>query len=250
MAIAIDVRADIKGATRHMNRVQRKQIPFATARALQVVGKASQVELKKEIKRVIDRPTRFTVNSPQVWGPRFGVKITNLSALKKNPTIIVQLRDEASGGTAPAKYLLPLVEGGRRKHKGFERALIRAGIMRSDEYAVPGDDVRLNKFGNLTKGSITKMLSQLQASPDPLQNATGSARSKSKRRTQGYFIMRGFRGVMVRTSRRAFTVFLAFVRQPRYRKRFRFRRTVEGVVRFRFRREFTNQLRKALETAR
>ena len=246
----INVKSDIKQVTRYLSRVQKKQIPFAAARALQIVGKAAQQEVKKEISRVIDRPTPFTRNATQVWGYRPGIKITSLSTLKRNPTVTVMLRDEASGGTAPAKYLEPLLTGGPRRHKRFERALIRAGVMRQNEYAVPGDDIRLNKFGNLTKGTITSMLSQVRANPDPYQNATNSTRSKRSRRARAYFVMRGFRGVMVRTSRKAFTVFLAFVKRPSYRKRLKFQETVRGVAQFRFKREFESQLAKALRTAR
>ena len=160
------------------------------------------------------------------------------------------LRDEATKGTPPAKYLNALIRGGRRRHKGFEKALIRAGIMRSDEYAVPGDDIRLNRFGNIPKGQFTKMLSQLKASPDAMQNATGSARSRAGRRGAAFFTMPGFRGVMRRTGKRSMTVFLAFVKAPSYRKRLRFFETIDGVAKYRLKREFDYQLRKALRTAR
>ena len=60
MAISIDVRADIKGAVKYLNRVQRKQVPFATALALtrtaQDVAKAETAQISKKL----DRPTPFT----------------------------------------------------------------------------------------------------------------------------------------------------------------------------------------------
>jgi hypothetical protein len=237
--LAIDVRSDIKGATRYLNRVERKQIPFATAKALTKTAKAAQKEIRREMPRVLDRPKKFTLDSTFVKPAR-----------KTTLVARVGFKDLAVKGTPAGKYLLPQISGGRRRHKRFERALILAGVMRTNEYAVPGDDIRLNQYGNIPIGAITTMLSQLRASPDPGQNATGSSRSKRSRRGRAYFYRRGFRGVFVRTSRRAFTVFLKFVRLPRYRRRLRFPEIVQGTVRFRFPREFKLAMRQALRTAR
>ncbi len=239
MAFSIDVRADVKDATRDLSLLQRKHIPFATALALTRTAQAAQKEVRAEMPRVLDRPKKFTLNSTFVK-----------PATKRRLEATVGFKDFAAKGTPAGKYLLPQIHGGRRKHKRFERALIRAGIMRSDEYAVPGDDMRLDRYGNLPKGAITKMLSQLRASPDAGQNATQSSRSKRGRRGRAYFYRRSFRGVFVRTGKRAFTVFIKFVKVPRYRRRLRFPEIVEGTVQAQFRLQFRRALSQALRTAR
>lgn len=247
----LDVRADIKEVTRYLSRVQRKQVPFATAIALQRTTFSTRKEVQAEINRSVDRPVKLTTKAVLVSGPTKLIKITSLSILKKDPHTIVFLRDEAFKGTPPSKYLDPLLTGKPRRHKGFERALIRAGIMRSNEYAVPGNDLRLNKYGNLPKGAITTMLSQLHSSSDSMQNATQSRRSKKGRRGKAYFMMRGFRGVFVRTGKRAFTVFIKFVTsKPSYRRKIRFNEVAYRTAAFRFPIEFRRAMTKALKSAR
>ena len=233
----INVRADVKQATKQLNRIQRQQVPFATALALTKTAQAAQKETTAEMPRVFDRPTRFTLNSVFVS-----------PAKKRKLVAIVGLKDFIPKGTPAGVYLLPQIFGGPRRHKRFERALIRAGIMRPDEYAIPGKGERLNSFGNMTKGRITKILSNVMANPDPLSNITGSRRSRARRAGETFFYRRTFRGILVRRGNQIRPA-LVFVRQPRYKRRFRFPEIVERTVRFRFPREFQRALRRALRTA-
>lgn len=227
-----------------------RQLPYATALGLQRVTFTAQRSLQDEINRKVDRPNRLTQNAVLVAGPARGIKITNLSALKKDPSTFVFIRDEADRGTPPEKYLHGVLSGGNRRHKRFEKALMRAGIMRSNEYAVPGDDIRLDRYGNIPQGAIVAMLSQLKASPDELQNATGSTRSKGKRRSKAYFYRPEFRGIFVRTSKKAFTVFIKFVtKQPGYTRKVQAKRTVDDVVGIRWPIEFKRALTEAFKTA-
>lgn len=240
MTVEISVSADIEKVSRDLRRF-RRHIPFATALALTMTAKKAQSEVRDEMKRKLDRPKAFTLSGTFVKPADkrgFPIKAT------------IGFKDFAAKGTPAAKYLGPQIAGGRRRHKRFERALIAAGIMRSNEYAVPGDDMRLDRYGNLPRGQISKMLSQLKASPDSQQNATGSVRSKKSRRTRAYFYKRSFRGVFVRTGKRAFTVFIKFVKAPRFRKRLPFDRVVDQTVRFRFPLEFRRAILRAVRTAR
>lgn len=59
MAIAIDVRADIKGATRHLNRVQRKIIPRITASALNDTARAHRNLGLKQVAKDIKLPQKL-----------------------------------------------------------------------------------------------------------------------------------------------------------------------------------------------
>src|SRR5690606_35613955 len=104
----------------------------------------------------------------------------------------VKLKDEAPLGTPAAKYLQPTIEGSARGDKGIERALKRNGMIRRDQYMVPGDDVRLNQYGNVTRGQIVKALSNVKGQIDSSAN-TGSERSVARQKRSGrqYFWMPG-----------------------------------------------------------
>lgn len=96
--------------------------------------------IREEMTRVFDNPTRYTLNSLQITPTRnHNMKA---SVWFKEPDRMEQ------------HYLVPQVEGGQRKLKGFERAL-------DDTRFVPGEGVRLNKFGNVSFGQIRQILSVL-----------------------------------------------------------------------------------------
>lgn len=240
--LTIDVRADVAALTRSLNDVQRKQIPFATALALTRTAFSARDDVKAEMARVFDRPTPFTLNS-----------VFAKPATKDKLEYRVFLRDEAFKGTAPAEYLQPQIEGGSRTPKRFERAIQRGGILSRGRLAVPGKRARLNAYGNQPRGQITKILSQLRASPDPLQNATGSKRSERKRRQSGAYFLFGPpgspRGVLERVGQQV-TPVMVFINHATYRKRFRFYDIAKRTVDRQFVGQFERALTHALATAR
>lgn len=237
----IDVRADIAAATRSLNEIERKQIPFATALAMTKTAFQARDDLKAEAKRVFNRPTPFTVNS-----------VFAKQATKDKMEYRVFLRDEAFKGTPAATYLQPQIHGGSRKAKRFEEALQRAGVLRRGRLAVPGRGARLNTYGNQTPGQLTQILSQLRANPDPLQNASGSARSRRKRRAAQYFLFGppgSPRGVLQRAGKDVSPV-LVFVDHARYQVRYRFYDVAQRTVQRLFATQFERALARALATAR
>jgi hypothetical protein len=199
---------------------ERWMVPYAASTALsRTAFEAAQAEGKK-IEGVFDRPTSFT---------RKAVLYRKASA--DNLTYRIFLRDEASrGGTPPAVYLRPQVKGGPRRPKPFELALRRKGVMEPDEFAIPAIGMKRNAFGNLPASVIGKILSQLGARRDPLQNTTARSRKRSKARGGAvYFVpdennRRGLpRGVYERMAGRKIRLVLLFVSgMPRYRKRYDF----------------------------
>lgn len=219
----------------------QKQLPFAASVALNNVAFRIRAEEHAQMANVFDRPTRLTLSSVLVS-----------KATKRAPVAQVFIRDEAAKGTPPEKYLKPAVFGATRNEKRFERALRYAGILPAGMYVVPGEGAKLNKHGNITAGTFTKILSQLKASFDPMQNASSSARSSAKRgATKGYFVAKieGTLGVWERVGykrRRSVRPILIFVNsKPNYRKRFPFYKIAEGV----FQRHIHSELGRAMERA-
>lgn len=134
---------DIKGVTDLQ--IAIKQYPArarkACAIALSMTAKHDiKPRIQAEMKQVFDRPTPYTLNSLRIKY----AQVNDLSAEVwfKEPDRMGQ------------HYLVPQVEGGPRKLKGFERAL-------GNKKFAPGSGARLNQYGNISPGQIKQLLSVL-----------------------------------------------------------------------------------------
>lgn len=106
---------------------------------------------REEIMRVVDRPTRYTQNSLYLK-----------AATDANLFAEVGWKDDSAGSGTPAtKYMSPFVEGTARGVKRFELVLQAAGSMPKGWVAVPAAGARLDAFGNMSRGQIIQILSQL-----------------------------------------------------------------------------------------
>jgi hypothetical protein len=229
--------ADLPRAMRGME----DQIPFATALAMTRMAQDGRRSVQAHLEDKLDNPTKWTIK---------GVRFTPASKTDTHPTSSVWLVDEAPKGTAPADYLSALIKGGRCRHKRHEKALHRAGILPAGWLTVPGQDVRLNKHGNITAGKYTQILSELQASSDPQQNATGSARSTQSRK--GFFVLRkGDRpvGVYQRKGKRTIKSILHFVHDVSYEPTLDIEGTVEEALRLRSNQHVDDAIETAINSA-
>ncbi|HLN25017.1 MAG TPA: hypothetical protein VK558_13660 [Patescibacteria group bacterium] len=124
MAVTISVKSDVKALQRALTDFAKKQIPFATANALNAVAKRVQAAGTKQILRVLPTATPFTQKSVKVRAAR-----------KSNLTAVVYM------GDITASYLEPFEFGG--KHSlGTKRGLL-----------VP-KNVAVNQYGNLAKNKL------------------------------------------------------------------------------------------------
>jgi hypothetical protein len=232
--------------------LQQKQARFAAAVALTRTARDVKDAELKEIDRVFDRPTPYTRRS-----------LFMSPATKAKLEAQVWLKDDRAGSGTPAtRYLLPHIEGGSRGTKGFERALQRQGLMPPGYFAVPASGVKLDAFGNVSKGTINRILSQLrvQTTAGYESRATGSARSKRTIRNQGveYFAITkptgrlkpGIYGRYRFAHGSAVKPMFIYVAGVRYSPRFRFFEVADQVVATSFPRHFEVAFAQALETAR
>ena len=242
MVGSISIKDDIKRATRRLNDIEKRQIPFATALAMTWSAQDAQKKIIGEMPRVFDRPTRFTLKGTEVR-PAKKRDWPNLSAS-------VEMKGFSNAGTRG--YISTQVKGGARRHKPFELSLISAGQMPSNMYAVPAKRLRLNRFGNVSRGLHTKVLSALRATlGDTFQHAKADATVK-------FFALPKGRGKLPAgiwerkgSGKTSFiTLVFAYVRAPRYRKRLRFWRIAENTVRQRMPINFRRAFRQAVKTAR
>lgn len=156
----------------------QSQIPFATALGLTTTIKDVQGEEYREMRKVFHSPTPYTMRS-------LFVKPATKARLEAS----TWLKD----GNRPQHYLLPQIEGGSRPLKRFEQRLVMNGYMRHDQRAVPAAGAKLDAYGNMSKGQIVQILSQLRTAvaQGDYSNATNSKRSRAKRQAVAYFVSHG-----------------------------------------------------------
>lgn len=201
-----------------------RRAPYAIAMALTRTAKAAKVDMRAKMVDVFDRPTPYTLNSLQVTPAR-------------------RTRLEASLWFKERRgqhWLRPQVEGGARRDKASERQFRAFGLLGADQQTVPGDNAKLNAYGNMTGGQVSRILSALGASSDPLQNQTERSRKRGAARM---FILEGL-GVFERKGK-SMLQHLAFVKRPRYRKLLPFEPTVRKTAA----RELIPQLEAAIAEA-
>lgn len=261
--LVYSVQGDVREIERHLTSMGRDQVPFATALALTRTAQFIEREIKAEIPRVFNRPTKFTLNSTFVR-----------PATKQRLWAEVKIKDEAFKAIAPIRWLAPQIYGGPRTLKRFEHRLVSAGAMPPGHFAVPASGADFDSFGNMSRGEIVRMLADLQAHFDPRQNTTATSRGRRRRsRTKrptfyfstwppskrtahlrpGIYKRVGAVAGLASGITAGFSIpikpVVIFVKRVRYRKRLRFFEIAEHTGPARFKIEFALAMRQALSTA-
>lgn len=228
----ISIKAHVTDAIRALDEVHKRHIPFASVYAANLTAIKVREEEKAVMRRVFDRPTPYTMTALQARMAHYR---------DANPVATVEFKDSAHKGVPAKRFLNPQVHGGGRSQKAHERQL--AALLGST-FLMPGKGVATNAYGNVSGATFTRILSQLKVNPDPYLNASGSRRSKAKRKNDAYFILKGKNIVMHRKGKTVMPALIP-IKAPQYQKRFPFYETAEAVVA----REFPAQFKLALERA-
>jgi hypothetical protein len=251
MGDLIKVEVDEQGIFgRTLTDLEKTQIPYAMTLAINDTSFQVREQWNKAMPLVFDRPTPLTRNA-----------VLYRKATKTNLAADIFIRDEATKGTPPSKYLQPEVEGGPRRQKRSERWLQARGLMPAGHFAVPGSAAKLDQYGNLRGGDLTKVLSALQAHPDQLSRSTDESRHRRIKREikkQGFttdvFALRKKRGKLqpgvyqrIDLGRLGSAVkpILRFVERVTYRKRY----DIFGIAHKAFNDRFAPNFRAALDRA-
>ncbi|MDP3650514.1 MAG: hypothetical protein Q8R67_02415 [Rhodoferax sp.] len=150
--INFSVRSDLEATVSQWARIAGDQMPYATAVALTRTAKAAKDEIDRQLPSLIDRPTPYTMKGFRLY-----------RATKRKLYAEVTFQEAFGRGTAARDYLSPLVYGGERKLKAFERSLQRTGLLPSGYAAVPGSAAKLDAWGNMSRGQIVQILSYFKA---------------------------------------------------------------------------------------
>lgn len=242
----IDLKLDIDSVplAREISDIQRKQIPFALVLAqTRLATKRIKPGILKVMGQRLDRPTPTTMRS------LYAQVATNSRPAK------VWFKDSWTTGIPADAYLQQSVQGGARPHKRFEKSLIAQGLMKTGQYAVPTGDY-LNQYGNVSRGTMTRILSGLGAAESGRghqSNATGSKRSVRKGNAKRYFVgtVDDESGVWERKAREQVKpVFLYTAGAPQYRVIFPFYKIGENIGKAHGQAELAGALRDAILSAK
>jgi hypothetical protein len=127
----VNIKSNIKEVTKGMSSMQKKQIPFATANAINTTLFMLKKEMAKQTIKKLNNPTPFTQRGFLVDKAKKTKLFGSLFAKKE-----------------VANYLHYQVEGGTRSS--------------GKKFAIPTDNAKLNKYGNIPnkKGGVVKKSNQ------------------------------------------------------------------------------------------
>jgi len=127
LLVGLSIQGNIASVKRGLSDFQSRQVPFATALALNELAKGVRDVEVGVIDDAFDSPTPFTRNA-------YRIEV----ATKANPVAVVMAKD------IQAQYLEPYVVGGDRS-LGSKRGMLAPRA------------VGLNKYGNLTRGKLASL---------------------------------------------------------------------------------------------
>ncbi len=164
--LALNITTDLKRFTRQLNDLERRQVRFAAARALNDVGDRALGDLKVAMQRVFVNPKPYTLNA-----------VRRVPAHRDNLATTLAIKDRGPAGqTAPASFLSAEILGGQRHIKRFEAAIDGIGGVTGMEL-IPGRGAKLDRYGNVPSATIRSIIASLRASPaDKVAGAGGKRR--------------------------------------------------------------------------
>lgn len=221
-----------------------RQVTFATAVALTRTMKGVEQDLYDDMRRVWDRPTPFSLRSLRV-----------LPARKDMLEASVEIKDRSysKSSLSPQQIYEHQYFGGPRKQKAIERYAQRAGLISANEILVPASGAKLDAYGNMSRGQVQQVMSQMRLGLDPYAWASKSKRSQANKAKAGrMFWSRGghlARGVWIRRGRSTLPLMLV-ADSPVYRARMDMQRVGMASFDRRFEAEFDKAYLTAIRTAR
>lgn len=220
-----------------------KQAGFAARLAANETAKVVLPQMRDLLSKRLDQPVPFTLNAPYI---KF--------AARGKTEAVIRFRDFAGKGTPAFKYLSPLRDGGMRRLKRFERALIAKGLMPAGMMTVGGKHF-VNAAGNLRPALIVQILSATGAFAETGHVANRTAKA---RKSKAEFFVKKDRwagkppGVWMRPKAKggAAKPVVIFTKPPTYRRMLDWDGVAKALTDKEYPRQFRAALAKALRTAR
>ena len=244
---------------------------FKSALATALTRTAVQVrdEVKAELPKAFDRPTPYTMRqlkyvaaTAEKTASAVGFNIVAVTDIRG---AVISYRDLGPGETPAGKYLQPNIQGGQRDLKRLEVALRAAGALPVGMIVIPGQGAKIDGYGNVARGQVVQVLSQLRiqlvAGTNRNMSADRRKQIKAQERAGGrFFVVRpGSAKIQPGIYQREFIgnnitpVFIfARVSSAKYKQRFNFngitRKVSDRVLPFEMNRALQDSLLRLLKS--
>lgn len=227
-----------------------RNVQAATKRALINTALSVRDAEQEEMKRVFDRPTRWTIGS---------IRVKALDSM----SVVVGVVDPDGFYKRANYYLGTQIAGGPRGLKAMEKALQHYGLMPSGWVAVPGAGAKLDSFGNMGPGQIRQILSWFGAAERWAGSTQNMTKETRDRRRKGTKTKRGFEYLAIKPDNKrgklmpgiymrtyfgfgsSIKPVLMFVRAARYKARFDMERVAKHTIGQVWRHKFESAMRQA-----
>lgn len=148
MTVGIAITVDTSGLTRLLSSLRASEIPTAARNVLRDLSRDVAGIEKTEIGRVFDRPTPYVQGAFRVLKRAETNDLTAIVGVE-NPRI--------------AKALKPSIPrfSPHRGLKGIEHRARSLGYMGADQWLVPSRTMRLDRYGNITRATHTRIMTDL-----------------------------------------------------------------------------------------
>lgn len=241
----IDVSDNIKDVTRALDASAKRQVPFAAALALTRTAQAVQSSLNDTMRSVFDNPTPWIANNATYVAPA------------KKDSLVAEAGVKDKGKRSQALYVKEHFSSGSRGLKPFEVVMQSRGILPQGMRAIPGEGMKLDRYGNPSRAALKEIIEQASRS---IRVWSG----KGKRQALiGYFVVMSsdqhprtahlppgiYRRIQKGKDNSVIPVFV-FTDGAQYSKVIDLQQIANKTVRAIFEREFAAALKRAMETAR
>jgi hypothetical protein len=241
--IKIEVTHNIDEIRAKLNRVEQKKWPKILAYAANETGFYAQNKVYQEMQRVIDKPRPYTLRS---------LFVKRVSG--KDPEATVMWRPGSMSGNSAGRYLMPLVTGGQRQEKGFEKLLRLARVIPQGYYLIPTKDAPDDGYGNVPGPYIVRILSFVRAFRDHLQNRNINPEKAKKKKLQYFIVQPGEKsnlapGIYERISLfgGAIRCIFFFSKKAVYTQRFPFYDVASTAAKEKFNQKLDEGIKKAVD---
>ena len=230
------------------------KVKTATREALNRTAEWAETDVRRDMRKVFDRPVPFTLRSLRVF-----------YASASKPEAVLWFRQRHRD--ADKLWANPQISGGDRYLKPMEVRLQRIGLMPKGWFIVPGDAAPLDAYGNMSPGEISRILNVLGSYTE---SGFNKANIKTRQRLRKGNKKKGVYGfeywvnpagagrvkhLLPGVYRRVYTGFgtslkpmMIFVPRAQYRARLDFFGIVKATVQRRFPAEFDKALRSLIAT--
>jgi len=228
--MATKFKVDFRATVRALNEIQKKQVPFATAKSLTDLAKAGQAAVRVNTEKKFDLRAK--------------------AFIKRNIRITPAKKREVRTGKAfSAVRTDPKIKSFMVGHeKGETRK-----AMKSRRISVPGTDLVKKAFRKASGGVKRRFLPSTLLKD--FKGDRGVRGPKTKSRVKKPFIILGKNGVplvvrRISKKRKPLEILYSFKKFVKIDKKWGFEKTVKGIVQFKAKRIFEMNLKKALASAK